>query len=139
MSAHTIPMPDEIDAVIFDIIAAEAARVLDDTSLDDLWSSVALDSDGQFRGYGFGYTPAEVLAVAWITARWPECDAVPRVVPEGWTFENYPPGEEPAFRRTTHRDGDSVTSSGDSRALTDVVQIPRHKHGIGTRGSETED
>jgi hypothetical protein len=36
MSVHTIPTPDEIDAVIFDMIAADAARVPDDTSLDDL-------------------------------------------------------------------------------------------------------
>jgi hypothetical protein len=101
MSAHTIPTPDEIDAVIFDMIAAEAARVPDDTSLDELWSAVALDSYGEFRGYGFGYTPAEARAGAWITAWWPECDlrAVPRVVPEGWRFENYPPGEGPVFTR----------------------------------------
>ena len=100
MSAHTIPTPEEIDGVIFDIIAAEAARMPHDTSLDDLWSSVALDSDGQFQGYGFGYTPAEARASAWITAWWPECDlrAVPRVVPEGWCFETYPPGLVPAFR-----------------------------------------
>jgi hypothetical protein len=35
---HNIPMPYEIDAVIFDMIAAEAAQVPDDTTLDDLWS-----------------------------------------------------------------------------------------------------
>ena len=33
MNTHTIPTPDEIDAVIFDMIAAEAAQVPDDTSL----------------------------------------------------------------------------------------------------------
>jgi len=44
MSMHNIPMPYEIDAVIFDMIAVEAAQqVPDDTSLDELWSSVALD------------------------------------------------------------------------------------------------
>jgi len=97
MSRHTIPTPDEIDAVILDMIAAEAARVLDDTSLDDLWSSVALDSDGQFRGYGFGYSPEKARAGAWITAWWPVCDLrdVPRVVSEGWTFESYPPDYSP--------------------------------------------
>jgi hypothetical protein len=31
------PTPDEVDAVIFDMIAAEAAQVPDDTSLDDFW------------------------------------------------------------------------------------------------------
>ena len=44
MNTHILPTPDEIDAVIFDMIAAEAAQVPDDTSLDELWSSVALDS-----------------------------------------------------------------------------------------------
>jgi hypothetical protein len=119
MSAHTIPTPDEIDAVIFDMIAAEAAQVPDDGSLDDLWSSVAFDPHGESEGYGFGHTPAEARAGAWITVWWPACDlrAVPRVVPEGWTFEIYAPGEGPVFRRTTHRDGDPRTSSGDSQAL----------------------
>ena len=62
------PTEAEIDAVIFDMIAAEAARVPADTNLDDLWSSVAGDAYGQFQGYGFGYTPAEAQAGAWITA-----------------------------------------------------------------------
>jgi hypothetical protein len=39
MNTHILPTPDEIDAVIFDIIAAEAAQVPDDTSLDELWTS----------------------------------------------------------------------------------------------------
>ena len=108
MNTHIIPTPHEIDAVIFDMIAAEAARVPDDTSLDELWSSVALDLAGEFRGYGFGHTPAEARAGAWITVWWPECDlrAVPRIVPEDWTFEIYSPGEGPVFRRTTHHYGD---------------------------------
>jgi hypothetical protein len=97
MSALTIPTPDEIDAVILDMIAAEAAQVPDSGSLSDLWSSVATDPDGEFQGYGFGHTPTEARAHAWITV-W-ECDlrVVPRVVPEGWTFEVYPPGAEVVF------------------------------------------
>jgi hypothetical protein len=103
MNTHILPTPDEIDAVIFDMVAAEAAQVPKDTSLNELWSSAALDSAGEFRGYGFGHTPAEARACACVTAWWPECDlrAVPRVVPEGWTFEIYSPGEGPVFRRTT--------------------------------------
>ena len=103
MNTHAIPTPDEIDAVIFDMIAAEAAQVPDHTSLSDLWSSVARDAQGEFRGYGFNHTPAEARAAAWVTAWWPECDlrAVSRVVPEGWTFETYSPGVELVFRRTT--------------------------------------
>jgi hypothetical protein len=85
--------------------AAEAAQVPDVTSLDNLWSSVALDRHGAFRGYGFGHTPAEARAGAWITVWWPECHllAVPRVIPEDWTFEMYAPGEGPVFRRTTQQ------------------------------------
>jgi hypothetical protein len=103
MDTHTIPTPDEIDAVIFDMIAAEAAQVPDDTSLRDLWSSVAHDPQGKLRGYGFGHTPAEARAAAWITAWWPECDlrAIPRVIPKGWRFVIYSPGVEVVFRRTT--------------------------------------
>jgi hypothetical protein len=37
------PTPSELDAVIFDMIAAEAAQVPDDTSLDHLWSGVEPD------------------------------------------------------------------------------------------------
>ena len=98
---HTIPTPDEIDAVIFDMIAADAARVPDDTSLDDLWSSVAFDGHGEFRGYGFGHTPTEARAGAWITAWWAEFDlwTVPREVPEDWSFNAYPPGQKPVFER----------------------------------------
>ena len=62
MNTHTIPTPVEIDAVIFDMIAAEAAQVADATSLEELWSSVALDRHGEFRGYGFGHTSTEARA-----------------------------------------------------------------------------
>jgi hypothetical protein len=107
MSASPFPTPDEIDAVIFDMIAAEAAQMPDDTGLDDLWSSEAYDPQGEFQGYGYGHTPTEARAGAWITVWitvwWPDCDLrdVPRVVPEGWSFEIHPPGEAMIFRRTT--------------------------------------
>ena len=66
-----------------------------DGSLDDLWSSVAYDPQGEFQGYGYGQTRNEARAGAWITVWWPDCDlrAIPRVVPEGWSFETHPPGE----------------------------------------------
>jgi len=103
VNEQIIPTPDEIDAVIFDMIAAEVAQEPDDTSLNDLWSSVALDRHGDSQGYGFGHTPAEARAGAWITVWWPESDlrAVPRIVPEGWRFEIYAPGEEPVFERAS--------------------------------------
>jgi hypothetical protein len=100
-SENMRPTPDEVDAVIFDMIAAEAAQVPDDTSLDDFLWAEAIDPQGEVRGYGLGHTPAEVRAGAWITSWWPECDlrAVQRVVPEGWTFRTYPPGKGPVFKR----------------------------------------
>lgn len=64
MVTHIIPTPDEIDAVIFDMIAADAALVPENNSLNDLWSTVALDDHGEFRGYGFGHTPGEARAAA---------------------------------------------------------------------------
>ena len=87
--AH-FPTADEIDAVVFEMIAAEAAQVPDHISLNDLWSSVARDPHGEFRGYGFGHAPAEARAAAWITVWWPECDlrAVPRIIPKGWAFRD---------------------------------------------------
>src|SRR5262245_8972453 len=106
---QTIPTPDEIDAVIFDMIAAEAAQIPDTDKLTERWTSVALDPRGECQGYGFGYTPAEARAGAWITVWWPECDlrAVPRIVPNGWTFEVYPPGVELVFESTPYRDDDA--------------------------------
>jgi hypothetical protein len=55
------PTPDEVDAVLFDMIAAQAAQVPDDTSLDDFWWAEAVDPQGEVRGYGLGHTPAEAL------------------------------------------------------------------------------
>src|SRR5262245_31919161 len=91
------PSPNEIDSVVFDMIASDAAQVPDDTNLDELWSSEAFDPEGEWQGLGYGHSPEEARANAWISLWWPECDlrAVPRVVPEGWTFKIYPPGEEP--------------------------------------------
>jgi hypothetical protein len=69
MSAHTILTPDEIGAVIIDMIAAQ---VPDD--LDDLWWAEAFDPQARSRGYSLGYTPAEARAGVWINTSGPECD-----------------------------------------------------------------
>jgi hypothetical protein len=71
------------------------------TPASTICGGVAFDPQGEFRGYGFGYSPEKARAGPWITAWWPVCDlrAVPRVVSEGWTFESYPPGESPVFER----------------------------------------
>jgi hypothetical protein len=93
---HRIPTPEEISSVISEMLAAEPAGIRSD-NLDDLWSSEALDAWGQFQGYGFGRTPAEARASAWVTTWWPETDlnAVPRAVPPDWAFKICPPDERP--------------------------------------------
>jgi hypothetical protein len=99
IGTSTLPTPDEIDAVIFDMIAAEAAQVHEwsDTNLSELWFCWAFDPQGQCRGGAFAYTPTEARALAWIGLWRPDCDlrAVPRDVPKGWTFEVYSPDEWP--------------------------------------------
>jgi len=61
----------------------------------------------------------------WITVWWPECElrAVPQIVPEGWTFQIYSPGEAPVQE--------------DDLALADKparYTIRRRKQGTGARG-----
>ena len=84
------------------MIAAEEAGLPCVTSLDDLWSCVAFDPMGEFRGYGFGHNPSEAQAGAWITVWCPEYEltAVPLNVPKGWTFKTYAPGNGPLFVKT---------------------------------------
>jgi len=99
---RAVPTPNEIDAVIADLMATEAVDVtseaVDVTSieiLNDFWFAKAIDPRGETRAYGLGHTPAEACVKAWITF-WDaedDFDTVPRVVPEGWRFEVYPPGE----------------------------------------------
>jgi hypothetical protein len=87
----TAPTPDEIDDVIADMLS----YVPGDNNFDDLWEALAYDPQGELQGIGYGYTPAEARAVAWIVAcGWPdECHllTVPRIVPDGWYF--WPPDE----------------------------------------------
>lgn len=90
------PTEEAIDAAILDRTTRDTEVVYD---YNDLWSSVAYDPQGQWQGLGFGNTPAEARAEAWIEAcfYWSDCDlqAFPRVVPEGWIFNIYAPGEGP--------------------------------------------
>jgi hypothetical protein len=102
---HAVPTPDEIDAVIADLIAtwaAEAARSFE--RLNASWSAVAIDPRTGRRGDGEGLTPAKACVKAWISLWLRPADEllpgeeddfseVPRVVPEGWTFRVYPPGQ----------------------------------------------
>jgi hypothetical protein len=60
----TVPTPEEIDAAIASIIA----NVADERgSPDDLWWAYAYDPQGEMKGIGTGWTPAEARALAWIS------------------------------------------------------------------------
>jgi hypothetical protein len=95
---HAVPTPDEIDAVIADLIATEAARHAKSIEvLNNSWFAEAIGPRGEKRTWGEGLTPAEACVKAWMIF-WlasPEDDfsVVPRVVPEGWRFKVYPPGQ----------------------------------------------
>ena len=99
---RTVPTPDEIEAVISDLIQVEAGLV-DGPKFEELWWSAAYDPQGELRAYGLGVTPNDARAHAWISVWTLEHNpraalhVVPRAVPEGWLFEIYPPGG-PMFR-----------------------------------------
>jgi hypothetical protein len=90
-SLQAVPTPDEIDAAYLMAFKADVRSVED---LQDFWFAEAIDPSGKTRAIGFGHTSAGARVNAWVTF-WQEhlgFSAVPRVVPEGWTFEVYPPG-----------------------------------------------
>jgi hypothetical protein len=78
-------------------ICALAARepITSETNTDELWSAAAISPDGK-RHWGLGRTPGEAKACAWAYSYWPgatssvEVEVSPEV-PNGWTFELYPP------------------------------------------------
>ena len=93
------PTPDKINAVIEDLIATEVAGVPDPNDFRDFWECLAYDPTGELEGVGYGLTPAEAKAAAWVTAcgwlvtiKTRHLRAIPRTVPTGWTFQVYPPG-----------------------------------------------
>ena len=94
---HAVPTPDEIDAAIANLIATWAAEDARNTEvLNASWFAVVIDPRSKIRTDGRGRTPAEACAKAWMSL-WlgaeDDFSAVPRVVPEGWTFRVYPPGQ----------------------------------------------
>jgi hypothetical protein len=102
-SIHAVPTPDEIDARIADTIATHAAHEARRTEVwNATWFAVAVDPHGERRSSGEGLTSTEACVDAWIMI-WLTNDFnedfsddfrdVPRVVPEGWRFEVYPPGQ----------------------------------------------
>ena len=96
---HAVPTSDEIDAVITDCIATRAA---DAARSREVWFAVAIDLRTGRQTDGEGLTPAKACVNAWIW-HWlrdellpgeeDDFSEVPRVVPGGWTFRVYPPGQ----------------------------------------------
>jgi hypothetical protein len=96
-------LPDNKKPTPGEIIAAAAARksatgtFLDNTDEDELWVAYAIKTVSSGRRYaGLGHTAAEAKANAWINSHWPGGTTsvlvqVSTEVPDGWTFELYPP------------------------------------------------
>ena len=82
------PTPDEIRAFTGDY--------LDITDPDELWAAFAINTVSGTRYAGLGRTAAEAKACAWVHSHSPG-GATPVLVkistnvPDGWTFELYPP------------------------------------------------
>src|SRR5215470_8429053 len=87
------PTPDEIRACC----ARIAGTHLDITAPDELWSALAINTVNATGYAGLGRTAAEAKASAWVNSHWGGTTSVSvRVkvlteVPDGWTFELYPP------------------------------------------------
>lgn len=97
------PTPKEILTTLRSIEGAVERRKADHGSLDQLWSCLAYDEAGKWQGYGFGFTPPDARAGAWINVFFDEGpyppDDVPLHVPPGWTFELLEPGVRAVFKR----------------------------------------
>jgi len=82
------PTPNEIRAF--------TGTYLDNTDPDELWAAFAINTISGTRYAGLGRTAAEAKACAWVNSHWPggTTSALVKVsteVPDGWTFELYPP------------------------------------------------
>src|SRR5262249_3453326 len=82
------PPPDEIRGFTGDY--------LDITDPDELWAAFAINAVSGTEHAGLGRTAAEAKACAWVNSHWPGGTPSVRVkvsteVPDGWTFELYPP------------------------------------------------
>ena len=83
------PTPDEIQAL------AGREPITPDTNTDVLWSAAAISPHGK-RHWGLGRTRGEAKACAWAFSHWPGGTTSAAVnvsleIPDGWTFELYPP------------------------------------------------
>src|SRR5262245_56254862 len=90
------PTPVEIRAVAAASESAAGGARFDITAADELWCAYAVNTVSGNRCAGLGRTAAEAKASAWINTHWPggTTSALVKVsteVPDGWTFELYPP------------------------------------------------
>jgi len=86
------PMPDEIRSYI----RSSTATYLDIIDPDELWVAFAINTVSGTRHPGLGRTAAEAKVCAWVHSHWPGGTGSVQVkvltkVPDGWTFELYPP------------------------------------------------
>jgi hypothetical protein len=93
------PTPDEISAAATAHESATGATYLDNTDEDELWAAYAINADSSRQYAGVGRTAAEAKAMAWINSHWPGGTTPASVkvstkVPDGWTFELYPPPKQ---------------------------------------------
>jgi hypothetical protein len=99
MSIHAVPTPDEIEAVLWKLIATEITHAFErGEDLDPFWQAKAINPQGKEVVYSIGNNRTEALVKVWLSA-WSEqlnCSVAPVDVPEGWTFEVCAPGEEMA-------------------------------------------
>jgi hypothetical protein len=77
-------------------IRAFTGTYLDITARDELWAAFAINTVNGTRYAGLGRTAAEAKTCAWVNSHWPGGTTSVRVkistkVPDGWTFELYPP------------------------------------------------
>ena len=84
------PTPDEIRAFTGDYIDPDV------TNPDELWAAFAINTVNGTRHPGVGRTAAEAKTCAWLYSHCPvgTTSALVKVstkVPDGWTFELYPP------------------------------------------------
>jgi hypothetical protein len=90
------PTADEIRAAAAAIESAAGGTYLNITDTDELWCAYAINTVSGSRYAGLGRTATEAKASAWINSHWPggTTSALVKVsteVPDGWTFELYPP------------------------------------------------
>ena len=79
-----------------DEIRAFTGAYLDISDPDELWAAYAINPVNGARYAGLGRTAGEAKSCAWVNSHWPGGTTsvlvkVSTQVPDGWTFELYPP------------------------------------------------